>query len=380
MSLKAFRPLLAAALIWAGPVAAQTPPHPAEAGAALDGVLAAAVVTDGPGCVTGIASGGKLLAWRASGIANLELGVPLTRDSAFDIGSSSKQFTALSAAILARRGKLDLDADIRTYLPDMHAFDPPIRVRDLIHHSSGLPDVYEPLSWQFGDVDGNRYPADLTLRMARGITALRFAPGSQYEYSNLGYLLLAEIVEKVSGQSLRAFAGENIFAPMGMTKTAFHDNAREIVPGRASAYARAADGQNWEWRHSDFDVMGDGGVYSTLDDLAKWYNVYADPAKLEGGKALLDLVLTPGRYAGTGASYRGMAMDYGFGVQMLRYKGLRAIGHPGGWAGYATIPYYFPEGNFAVIAMCNVQRREVVGAVLDTGVALAARVGVEAAE
>jgi CubicO group peptidase (beta-lactamase class C family) len=363
--------LLAGSLLWAAK-AAGAPPDAAEAQAALDGAIAAAVVTDGPGCVTGVASGGKLLAWRASGLANLELGVPLARETAFDIGSTSKQFTAVSAAILVRRGTLDLDADIRTYLPDMHSFDPPLRLRDLIHHSSGLPDVYEPLSWQFGDVDGNRYPADLTLKMARGIRVLKFEPGSKFEYSNLGYLLLAEIVEQASGQSLREFAQDNIFGPLGMTRTAFHDNIRELVPNRASAYSLAPDGSTWEWRHSDFDVMGDGGVYSTLDDLAKWYDIYADPSKLEGGQALLDLLLTPATYAETGASYRGMPMDYGFGMQMFTYKDQKVVGHPGGWAGYGTVPYYFASRNFAIIAMCNVQRREVIGAVLDEGARLAA--------
>jgi CubicO group peptidase (beta-lactamase class C family) len=347
------------------------PPSAKRAGAALDAVFPRLVGTGGPGCVEGIASYGKLIAARAQGMANLELGVPMTTAMAFDIGSTSKQFTALSAAILIRSGKLDLDADIRTYLPDMHAFDPPIRVRDLIYHSSGLPDVYEPLEWQFNDHDANRYPSNLTLKMARGVTKLKFKPGTQFEYSNIGYLLLAEIVEKVSGQKLRAFADANIFKPMGMTHTTFHDDIREIVPNRASAYSLKADGKTWEWRHSDFDVMGDGGVYSTLGDLAKWYDVYRDPSKLEGGKALLDLILKPANYSEKGASYRGTPISYGFGVQMFEHKGQKMIGHPGGWAGYGTVPFYFPARDFAIIAICNVQKIEVLDAVLDTGAALA---------
>lgn len=363
--------LFLAGSIYLGAASATAAPDVAETEAALDRVIAAVGAGDGPGCVTGVASGGRVLAWRAAGSANLELGVPLSRQSAFDIASTSKQFTAVSAAILARRGKLDLDADIRTYLPDMHPFDPPIRVRDLIHHSSGLPDVYEPLSWQFGDEDGNRYPPELTLRTARGIKALRFAPGTKYEYSNLGYLLLAEIVETVSGQTLRRFAQENIFGPMGMTNTHFHDNMREVVPNRASAYTLAPDGR-WEWRHSDFDVVGDGGVYSTLDDLAKWYDVYADPSKLEGGRALLDMLTTPATYTQSGATYRGKPIGYGFAMQMFEHNGQKVVGHPGGWGGYGTVPYYFPAGNLTVIAMCNTRRIEVLDAVLDAGARLAA--------
>ncbi|WP_430388323.1 serine hydrolase domain-containing protein [Blastomonas fulva] len=365
--------LVMATAALASSAAVPAPPGKAEADAALDRYLVGAMTTAaaGPGCVAGIASGGKLLAERASGLANLELNVPMRTDMAFDIGSTSKQFTALSAAILARRGQLDLDADIRTYIPDIHAFDPPIRVKHLIYHSSGLPDVYQPLEWLYGDSDGNRYPASVTLDMSRGIKQLKFAPGSQYEYSNLGYLLLGQIVEKVSGQTLRAFADANIFRPMGMTSTAFHDDARELVPNRASAYSLKADGKTWEWRHSDFDVMGDGGVYSTLGDLAKWYGVYSDPSRLEGGQALMDMVLTPGSYTEKGASYLGQPMNYGFAVQMLTHKGQKVIGHAGGWAGYATAPYYFPARDFAVIAICNVRKREVLDAVLDAGAALA---------
>jgi CubicO group peptidase (beta-lactamase class C family) len=350
--------------------AASATPDRAAVNAALESVITSATIPGGPGCVAGVAKDGKLLAARATGLANMELKVPMRTDMVFDIGSTSKQFTALSAAILARRGKLDLDADIRTYLPDMHAFDPPIRVRHLIHHSSGLPDVYEPLSWQTGDPDGNNYPSDLTLRMARGIRSLAFEPGSQYAYSNIGYLLLAEIVEKVSGQTLRAFADANIFKPMGMANTAFKDDPRELVPNRASAYSLKPDGKTWEWRHSDFRVMGDGGVYSTLGDLAKWMGAEADPSKLDGGAELMKLVLTPATYTKTGASWRGQPLDYGFGVQMLDHKGRRLIGHAGSWAGYVTAPYVSPDSGIAVIAICNVRRAEVLNAVLDAAAEL----------
>lgn len=340
--------------------------------AALESVIASATIPGGPGCVAGVAKDGRLLAARATGLANMELKVPMRPDMAFDIGSTSKQFTALSAAILARRGKLDLDADIRTYLPDMHAFDPPIRVRHLIAHSSGLPDVYEPLTWQYGDPDGNNYPSDLTLKMARGIRKLEAEPGSTYAYSNLGYLLLAEIVEKVSGQALRAFADENIFRPMGMANTAFKDDPREIVPNRANAYSLKPDGRTWEWRHSDFRVMGDGGVWSTLGDLAKWVAVYSDPSRLPDGAELMKLALTPAAYTKTGASWRGQPLDYGFGIQILEHKGRRLVGHAGNWAGYATVPYVAADNGVGVIAICNVRDVKVLNAVLDATATLAA--------
>ena len=335
--------------------------EPASAQDLLDEAFAPLFSTDDPGCVYGIARNGDVIAHGVGGLANLELAAPLKRNSRFDIGSTSKQFTAASAAILARRGKLDLDADIRRYVPEMHAFDPPIRVRHLIHHSSGLYDPYEPLSWLYNDEYGTQYPSDYTLRMAFGMKTLKSEPGTVYEYSNLGYLLLGLIVERVSGVSLREFADENIFKPLGMSETHFHDNAKEIVPNRASAYRRTADGAGWEWTHSDFTVMGDGGVYSTLDDLAKWYGVFSDPSKLEGGKRLFDLLLTPGEYSEKGATFIGLPIKYGFGIQMYDDNGVELIGHPGGWAGYVTTPYFVRAADATLITLCNTRYQAVVG-------------------
>lgn len=359
--------LIAALLCPAHTVAA---PHALDATQAkdlLDARFSPMFNDQEPGCSYGIARDGHLLASGASGLANMELGVPISSVTTFDIGSASKQFTATSIAILALRGALDLEADIRTYLPDMPYRDPAIRVKHLIYHSSGLPDVYEPLEWLSGSGDGNLYPSDLTLRMARGIRQLKFSPGSRFEYSNLGYLLLGEIVQAVSGQTLRDFAAANIFRPMGMSNTRFHDDIGELIPHRASAYSLRPDGKTWEWRHSDFTVMGDGGVYSTLADLARWYNIYKNPDALEGGSRLLELLLTPGDYAEAGPNYLGKPMNYAFGMQLIEWEGVSMIGHPGGWAGYATAPYYFPSANISVISLCNHRRLDVLETVIALG-------------
>ena len=324
----------------------------AKAKALLDERLGGLGTPDGPGCVSAIARDGQVLATRAKGLANLELKVALTPDSVFDIGSTSKQFTAASIAILSRRGKIDLDADIRTYLPELKVLPKPVTVRQLIHHSGGYPDPYEALERLYGDHDGNLYPSDATLKMAAGTTRTEFEPGEKYAYSNVGYLLLGQIVERVSGQSLRAFAEANIFAPLGMSHTHFHDNYQELTPNRASAYGRDADGKTWIWRHSDFTIMGDGGVFSTDGDLAKWYDNFSHP-RLEGGQALVDLLLTPGVYRSGPATYRGHPVEYGFGVMIDRSSGAAIIGHPGSWAGYGSIPYFAPAHGLGVIVLCN---------------------------
>lgn len=328
----------------------------------LDEAFSPLLSDAGPGCVYGAAQGGRVLAEGATGLANMEHGIPLSTESVFDIGSTSKQFTAISAAMLALEGKLDLDADIRTYLPEMQVFETPILVKHLIHHSSGLHDPYDPLSWLFGDVYGAFYPSDFTLRMGYGMTSLKSKPGDVYEYSNLGYLLLGQIVERVSGQTLRTFAEDRIFGPLGMSKTHFHDDYREVVPGRASAYQPKADGSGWIWTQSNFTVMGDGGVYSTLGDLAKWYQVFSDPSLLPGGQKLMDLVLTGGEYAKTGATYGPFDVDYGFGVMKMTVDGVDIIGHPGAWAGYITVPFYIKPADISLITICNTRKREVMRA------------------
>jgi CubicO group peptidase (beta-lactamase class C family) len=323
--------------------------------------------TDEPGCVAGIARDGVLLAHQAYGLANMEHGIPMSIGMVFDIGSASKQFTAMSAAKLSLEGRLDLDADIIEYLPELGAKQYPITVRHLVHHSSGLPDPYPAMEWLSGNPDTIGISSDLPLKMARGMHALNFKPGQRYEYSNIGYLLLGQIVERVSGQALRAYVDEHFFQPLGMHTTHIHDDIQQLVPLRASAYDRDVNTGAWRWRHSDFDVAGDGAVYSTLADMARWFEVFTDPSRLADGEALLELALTMGDYAEGNPSYRGDAMGYAFGLMISGEGAGRRIGHPGGWGGYASASFYFPASRAAVISLCNVRRVEVLDAVIAIG-------------
>ena len=314
-------------------------------------IMSTYVREDGPGCAVGVVRRGDLVYNRGFGLANLEHGVPVTSDTVFRIGSVSKQFVAASIALLVLRNELDLDANIRSILPGLPRYKHEITVRHLIGHSSGIPDVYKLLEVLGHDSDGNFYPSELTLEIIYRLKELNFEPGSKFEYSNAGYLLLAQIVEAVSGQTLRQFADENVFAPLSMDNTHFHDDHREVVMNRANGYGQNSTGQ-WELRNSNFYVVGDGGVFTTVGDLAQWErNFYQH--QLEQGPELQQLMTAPLEYSVSDPEFMGKRVDYGFGLFLDEHKGNRMIWHAGGWAGFQVASARFPNKHVSLIMLCN---------------------------
>ncbi len=210
-------------------------PKASDPKAKVDALFAAWSGTNTPGCAVGISRDGKPEYVRGYGMSNLEYGIAIGPESIFHVASISKQFTAFAIELLAREGKLSLDDDVRKHLPELPDYGRRITVAHLIHHTSGLRD-----QWSLLDLAGWRDDDLITeedvLRIVSRQRALNFEPGAEYLYSNTGYTLLAVIVRRVSGESLRAFAEARIFKPLGMTSTHFHDDHTEIVRGRTSAY------------------------------------------------------------------------------------------------------------------------------------------------
>ena len=305
-----------------------------------------------PGCVAGVAAGGEVIASGAYGLANLEHSVPNTESTVFRIGSVSKQFTAASIALLVLEDSLALDADVRSILPDLPDLASEITVRHLISHSSGLPDVYSGLAQTLGDEDGNFYPSEFVLHAIRRTRQLEFPPGERFEYSNEGYLLLAQVVEAISGKTLATFADENIFQPLSMVDTHFHDDYRVIVPNRAHGYGKNASGE-WEIRNSNFHVVGDGGVFTTLADFARWEGNFFDNVLGSDNNAFTEMMETPRVYVDEEAQLGGRNIDYAFGLIIWQHSGRRAIGHRGSWAGYRAAAVRFPEEKVSIMAFCN---------------------------
>ncbi|MBW2693293.1 MAG: serine hydrolase [Deltaproteobacteria bacterium] len=299
--------------------------------------------SDSPGCSLGIVRDGRLTYERGYGMANLEHGIPIDSGTVFRIASVSKQFTAMSALLLEQDGALSLDDDIRKYLSEMPDYGQPISIRHLMQHSSGIRD-YEGITTLLGIAYEDTYIEQEILDLLARQKALNFAPGERYLYSNSGYLLLAEIVERVSGKTLRQFADERIFRPLDMRASLFRDDHNEMIAHRASGYAPLEDG-GFRIAESHYDLVGDGSVFTTVRDLYLWdQNFYHQ--KVGGEKVAASqhetLVLNDGQN-----------MLYAAGLEIGAYGGLRFVAHSGSWVGFKAQLLRFPEQRFSVICLCN---------------------------
>jgi len=318
-------------------------PSDDESAKKVDAFLSQWDKNDMPGCAVGAVRDGRLVYKRAFGMANLDYDVPNTTSTLFNLASSSKPFTAASIALLAQQGKLSLDDDIRKYLPEMPKYDDTITIRHLIHHTSGIRE-YQALVTFGGLGTDNAYSDKDILNMLARQKNISFKPGTKHQYSNSNYHLLGIIVGRVSGKSLRAFAEENIFKPLGMKNTLFFDNRNEVVKNRAQGYMIGPD-KTIRARASLFDLVGGGGVLTTVEDLYLWVQNFYEPKV--GNKELISLLTAPG------VLNNGEKMNYAGGLFLNKYKGSPVIKHSGNMSGYRSQIVSFPEQKFTAIALCN---------------------------
>lgn len=297
-----------------------------------------------PGGALGIVQNGELVYATGYGSADLEHDIPITPQTVFYIGSVSKQFVTFCILLLEEEGKIDLDAPVQTYLPDFPEYDAPLTIRNFIHHTSGVRD-YLTL-WQ---LKGRNYLDEMepteVYNLIKRQRKLNFAPGERYLYSNSCYFMLAMIVEKVSGQSIREFAQERIFGPLGMTQTRFYDDNTKLIKNRAFSYSRTANGfDNLIMR---FDLVGSGGVYSSIADLYKWDQNFYQNQLGKGGQAIID------RMHEEGLLNNGESTGYAFALWNGEHNGLRTVSHGGSLAGYRAQLLRFPDQQFSVIILGN---------------------------
>ena len=324
---------------------ADAPAISAEKQRQLESLFAPWDKKDSPGCVLAVIRDGTIVYQRGYGMADLERGIANSPDSVMDIGSTSKQFTAACVLMLAHRNKLELDAPLRRYIPEIPEYGKPLTVRHLLHHTSGIRD-YLTLMALSGLPTTNDYPDEQVLDLIAHQKELNFEPGSEFLYSNSGYFLLAEVVKRVSGQSLRRFAEENIFKPLGMTHTHVHDDFTEIVPHRAVGYSPGENG-SWVIDMSNFDVVGDGAVLTTVGDLLLWDRNFYHNTLAGVGPGFLEQLQTVGRLNS------GETLDYACGLMVDTYRGLRRVSHGGAWVGYRAQFIRFPELRFSLICLAN---------------------------
>ena len=300
--------------------------------------------SDTPGAALAVTRDGEVIYKQGYGTANLEYDIPITTGTIFDIASVSKQFAGFAIATLLHEGKLSLDDDIRMYLSDVPDFGNRITIRHLLHHTSGLRDWVQSLVIA-GDMMDDVISFKHILKMARHQKTLNFEPGTEFLYSNTGYNLLAEIVEKVTGDSFREWTDTHIFKPLAMTDTHFHDDYQMILKHRAYSYQTV---ENDRFKHAvnNTTALGSSSLCSTVEDLAKWILNF-DDVRI-GGQTVIEQMHQ------RGVLNNGEQIDYAFGLNIGEYRTLKTVGHSGSWRGFRSHLMRFPDQKFGVVILCNV--------------------------
>ena len=310
---------------------------------AIDAIFKAHDTPRSPGCALGVMQGGTLAYARGYGMADLERRAPITPTTAFDIGSTSKQFTAASLALLVEDGKLSFNDDVRKYIPELPDYGTPITIDRLLRHTSGLRDYNGLLAlagYSLEEVTTDSQALALIARQRR----LNFPPGSRHEYSNTGYFLASVIIKRVSGLSLADFSRERIFRPLGMTRTVFRNQFAMLIPGRALGYAPDEHG-GFQISMSNWEETGDGALHLTVEDALKWDENFYHPRV--GGPALIDWLQERGRLA------NGETIAYARGLFVDEYRGVRRVHHGGDWIGYHAAFNRYPAQHTSIVIFCN---------------------------
>jgi CubicO group peptidase (beta-lactamase class C family) len=295
-----------------------------------------------PGLAVAVVRDGRMVFANGYGMANLEHRVRITPSTVFDIASVSKQFAGLAISMLVEQGRIRLTDDVRRYIPELGDVGYTITIDHLVHHTSGLRDWPGSLSlagWRLDDV----IAFDQILRFAYHQRSLNFKPGDEYMYSNTGYNLLAEVVARVSGRSFRQFTEEQLFRPLGMTSSRFHDDVSELIPNRAFGYEKTDSG--WSSITDNLTALGSSSLFTTVEDLSKWVANFDDP-KVGGAEAMA-------RTRTRGKLNNGSTIPYAFGIAHGDYRGQPVVQHSGGWAEFATYLVHFPQLHAGVIVLAN---------------------------
>jgi CubicO group peptidase (beta-lactamase class C family) len=346
-------PLLCLA-IYAIPVCSQVSPSQ------IDAVFTSLKSSTAPGAAVLVVHNGRTVFRRGYGVTDLRTLQKIDDRTDFRLASFTKQFTAACIMLLARDGKLHYDDHLTDFFPDFPAYGKSITVRNLLNHTSGLQDYDDLLMKQYPDTPPEKVPQihDAgVLKLLEQQTTLEFPAGTKWEYSNSGYALLAMIVEKVSGMPFGQFLQERIFTPLQMKNTLAYENGKNDVPHRAYGHTKIEDTKKADgWRETDQSptsaVLGDGGIYSSIDDLAKWDRALREHTLLS--EAEMRPALTPVQpTAGPAKLPEGPSVSYGFGWFLDPYQGHKRTSHDGSTIGFGTTIQRFPDDRLTIVILAN---------------------------
>ncbi len=327
---------------------------------AVDSIFSFIDESNSPGCSVGVVSEGQLIHKAGYGLANLELNVALDGDDVHRMASVSKQFTAMAVLLLAEEQKIDLEEDIRTYLPDLVDYGSKVTINSMLGHVSGMANygaLYGGEGIDLKSVAGGpfRMGNEDYLSISEFYdqvknVRLEFPPNQQYEYSNLAYFLLSMLVEEVSGETLREYANSRIFQSLGMNDTFFSDDSTEIVRNRASGYKPTEDGYVIDM--TNLFWVGEGGLHTTIEDMLKWdQNFYNSRIGIQPAR-LLELYNSPNSDITTPGG--GV---YANGQVVMEINGRERYSHGGVWLGTRTHYARFPDNQFSTFIITAVPLR-----------------------
>jgi len=313
----------------------------------IDSLFTSWNVPGHPGGSVLVSKDGKTIFSKSYGLANIEYNIPNTNNTLFNIGSISKQFTAMGIVLLEEQNKLSFDDNIRKYIPELPNFGETIAISHLLHHTSGLRDLHGLLGlagWRSGDLETN----DDVYRIINNQKELNFKPDEEFLYSNTGYILLAKIIENISQLKFDQWMKQNIFQPLGMKDTYVETSLHKIVPNNATSYYLR---EEFERALEYWGYFGSGNMHSTTEDLNIWLQNFSTPQN-NWETAFKKLLFTT-------LLNNGSETNYGFGVRIENYSGRKVIQHGGSVGGFRALVRTFPEEQLNIVILSNYSRSNI---------------------
>lgn len=300
----------------------------------------------GPGFSAAVIRDGETVFELHHGMASLEHQTPLTRDSAYYLASESKQFTAACVLSLVRQGRIALDDDVCPHLPELAQFEQPFPLRSLLNHSSGIPDYFQFLHSQLGRHEADYFNNRLLLKLIATLDTVECTTLSEHRYSNSNYILLAALVERLSGMPMARYAQSMLFEPLGLHRLCFDDDRASLIPHRVLSYeADPARPLGYKQHLGNANTVGDGGIYASTAELARWevewHRQWADKS------SLLHAMLAPSPFLD------GTIPDYRFGLEMVQLGGQQVVFHGGALWGFRTVIVRLPQLRTSIIHLAN---------------------------
>ena len=311
--------------------------------ATIDSILASYCNANEPGMAIGIVQNGKVIYKNAIGKADLSNSISITDSTVFNIASVSKHFTALVALMAEEEGKISLEDDITTYLPELENLPYRITLKQLANHTHGLPN-YSDLIEMMGFSLATPLINYVAVQMLLSIKEVNFKPGTKFQYGNTGYILLAEILSRVYKKSFPNLIKEKVFDPLHMTQTRVISNPDAIVPNKALAYKKSGSYYT-EYPNRQMEC-GSSNIHTSINDLLKWAVNFQNPTI--GSQKQINRLKQK-----TKALSKNSDLAYGLGLYTETYKGLKTVFHGGGTAGYRAYILHVPDHNFSIITLGN---------------------------